>query len=185
MILGAAFLPAAAPAVDEPAVLARFEHAERVAASDLPLVLVKGARAERAVVRRQAVLSSSVRLTAPAGAAAPAPLTCRWSFRTTLVSQVCFSSMTGLFACTEAAGTELASRAEGELALDGAPPSPACDDDHPAVAKARREVTAALAASAEADFAADLETRIRPLFRAAGVREGAGPAPSAAPSRRR
>ena len=179
-------LAAPPAAISEPAVLARLDQSERVVASDLPLVLVKGTRAERALVRRQVLLSSSVRLTAPSGAPLPVPLTCRWSFRTQLVSQVCFSSMTGLFACTEPAGLDLAPKADGELALDGAVPSPSCDGDHPAVAKARAAVVAALSATAQAALAADLDTRIRPLFKAAGVSEMTEPtsATSAAPRRR-
>src|SRR5688572_14415814 len=99
------------PPAAEVMVVSRRDGSELVATHDLPLVLVKGARREEALVRRAVFITSAVTVTRPA---AGGPESYRWSYAGFLQRQVCFTSITGLFSCTEAQVEPLPEKAQGE-----------------------------------------------------------------------
>jgi hypothetical protein len=150
------------PPAAEVVVVSRRDDSEVVAAQDLPLVLVKGTRREDALVRRAVFVSASLTVTRAAAEGA-APDRYRWTYRSFLQRQVCFTSMTGLFACTEPQVEKLPEVAEGDAALM---PDPA---SFPLADAARATLVSGLKARATAVFAADRRAAIDPIFKASGV----------------
>ncbi|WP_374468370.1 hypothetical protein [Phenylobacterium sp.] len=159
-MMASADIPPEPPGV---VVIRRQEVSEVVAASDLPRRLVKGPQAEQALIRQALFVSGAVRVTRPA-ADPEAPLAYAWSFQGFVQRQVCFTSITGLFACSEPQVEKLPDAAEGDAPLGpGEPPA------FPLAEAAKAQLAAALKARAPAVFDADRRARIEPLFRAAGV----------------
>lgn len=169
----AADTPPPAPAADV-VVVSRRDSSEMVATQDLPLVLVKGPRREEALVRRAVFVTASLRVTRPAADGA-APDRYRWAYRGFLQRQVCFTSMTGLFSCTEPQVEGLPDVAEGDAPISPDPES------FPLADAARGTLTAGLRARAQAVFAADRRAVIDPIFKASGV---TAQAPGATPPRK-
>jgi hypothetical protein len=172
----------APPPVSDDVVLSRSEHTRSVAAADLPLVLLKATRAERAMVRRQVFLSSSVRLTRSVSSPESAP-SCHWTHKVYFQRQVCFNSMTGMFSCTEPELLPLPQAADGQVQLEPGADPKSCDENYAPAVQAADKLGADLAAGAEALFGADQRDKIDPLLAAAGVKVGAEPSPT--PARRR
>jgi hypothetical protein len=163
--------PAAKPAPDF-LVLSRNDHSDTVSTSDLPLVLAKAGREEKVLVRRAVFVASSVQLTTPIMQAADETVvqTCRWTYQTFLQRQVCFTSMVGLFSCTEPEVVALPDGAAGQSQLSAAEAANlACGDAYPPAAAARAKLIEPLRARASALFDADERTKSDPIFRAAGV----------------
>ncbi|MET0274984.1 MAG: hypothetical protein ABW360_18510 [Phenylobacterium sp.] len=144
-------------------VISRQEVSEVVAASDQPRRLVKGAQVEQALIRQAVFVSGSVSVSRPAADPA-APLAYAWTYQAFVQRQVCFTSITGLFACSGPEVEKLPEAAKGE-----APLGPDDPPTFPLAEAARIALTAGLKARAMAVFEADRRARIEPLLRAAGV----------------
>jgi hypothetical protein len=142
--------------------MSRRDGSEVVASQDLPLVLVKATQREEALVRRAVFITTSVMVTRPTGDGAAADRY-RWTYRTFLQRQVCFTSMTGLFSCTEPQAQALSEMAEGDAPLGDDPQS------FPAADEARGKLVEALKARAGALFAADRRANIDPVWKSSGV----------------
>ena len=168
--MSAADVPPAPPAT-EVVIVSRRDGSEVVAAQDLPLVLVKATRREEALVRRAVFITTSVTVTRPLGEGA-APDRYRWTYRAFLQRQVCLTSMTGLFACTEPQAQALAETSQGEAPLETDPQS------FPAASGAQAKLVETLKARAEALFTADRRANIDPIFKASGVVVQAAGAPA-------
>lgn len=173
---------AAAPA-EELRVVSRRDGSEIVASRDAPLVLIKGAKREEALLRQAVFITVSVSVVRPAGEADATNDRYQWSYKSFLQRQVCFTSMTGLFACAAAEVEELPDVAEGAAPL-------VVEESFPVAEAARVDLTIALKARAQALFESDQKIHIVPLFRAGGVtaaeatssaRTGSGSTPSPRP----
>ncbi|MFN3513600.1 MAG: hypothetical protein ACK41C_11170 [Phenylobacterium sp.] len=149
------------PPPSEPVVLSRREQAEIVAGRDVALVLTKGVRREDALLRQAAFISGATLVLRPQDSPDGSDL-CRWRYETFVQRQVCFVSMTGLFACTVAEVEKLADTAEGEAPLR---PDGAC----PAAVAAEAGIAAGLRSRAPILFDADRRTHLDPLLRATGA----------------
>lgn len=144
-------------------VLSRQDISEVVAASDQPRRLAKGAQAEDALIRQAMFVSGAVSVTRPA-ADPEGPQAYAWTYQAFVQRQVCFSSITGLFACSEPQVEKLPELARGEAPLaPGEPPA------FPLAEAAKSELMSGLKTRAAAVFDADRRARIEPLLRAAGV----------------
>jgi hypothetical protein len=150
------------PPAAEVVVVSRRDNSEVVASQDLPLVLAKGARREEALVRRAVFVTASLTVTRAATDGA-APDRYRWTYRSFLQRQVCFTSMTGLFSCTEPEVEKLPDVAEGDAPISPDPQS------FPLADAARATLVSGLKARAPAVFAADRRATIDPVFKASGV----------------
>lgn len=144
-------------------VVSRREGTEVVATSDTPLVLTKGAQREQALVRQAVFITTSLSLVRPTGET-PALDSWRWAHQAFVQRQVCFSSITGLFACTEASVQPLPEAEKGEAQV-----SPAEPDAAPESEAAKRRLAEALKPRTTALFAADRRQHVEPLLKAAGV----------------
>lgn len=174
--------PAKPPA--EFLVLSRDDGSEIVTSLDLPLVLVKGGRSEDVLVRRALFITASVTVVRPAAAQDAASDSYRWRYEAFLQRQICFTSMTGLFACTLAQVESLPDKATGE-----APLPTAGAGTFPEAAAAKLRLTEGLRVRAGALFDADRRANVDPVFKAAGAvvpkaapRRSAGPPAKAAPA---
>jgi hypothetical protein len=166
------------PAAADVLVVSRRDASEVVSVQDLPLVLTKGPQREQALVRRAIFVTAAVAVVRPQGAEGPAADRYRWTYQPFLQRQVCFTSMTGLFACSAAEVDPLADAERGEAPVD-----PANPESTPLAEAARARLSAALKLRAEALFDADRRANIDPRFRASGVtalKPGATPTPPAA-----
>jgi hypothetical protein len=134
---------------------------EIVTSRDLPLTLTKAGRREDAYLRHALFVNASLTVVRPAQAEDPASDRYRWSYKAYLQRQVCFSSITGLFACTAPEVETLPEQETGEVSAG--PEAPPMAD------AARTRIVAALKARATAMFDADRKSYTDPLFRAAGV----------------
>ena len=162
--------PPATPPAPDVVVLSRVDHSQTLTLSDLPLILTKAGRVERALVRRAVYISSSVSLTRPAARPVDGPQSCEWTHQSFLQRQVCFSSMTGLFACTEPDVLTLPDAADGEMRIsDADAKAGVCADAFPASATARAQLADTLKARAGALFEDDQRTKVEPILKAAGV----------------
>ena len=150
---------AAAPA--DVVVLSRDDGSEIVTSLDLPVVLVKAGRSEDVLLRRALFITTSITVVRPAAALDAASDSYRWRYEAFLQRQVCFTSMTGLFACTLAQAEALPDKATGEARLPAA-------GFHEAEA-ARRKLTDGLQVRAGALFEADRRANVDPIFKAAGA----------------
>jgi hypothetical protein len=171
-----------APAAADYVVVSRIDNTQTVEASDLPLVLTKAGREEHAVVRRLIFIIATLRLTEPAAApaadtpasnspaadAAPAQ-TCRWSYKSFLQRQVCFTSMTGLSGCTQPEVVSLPDEASGDAPLSQGPQTGVCNDIFRPAVNARIKLSSSLLSRSKDLFAADQRTKVAPLFKASGV----------------
>lgn len=161
--------PPAVPVAQE-VVLARREASEVVAAQDLPLTLGKAGRREEALVRRALFVTASVTLVRPIVPApdTPPPASYRWTHQAYLQRQVCFTSITGLFACTAPTVEPLPDKAAG------AAPAGETEDSYPLADADQRRLADQLRQRSAAVFTADRRANIDPLFRAAAVAVTAG-----------
>lgn len=160
--------PAVAQPAPEAIVVRRSESTRIVASSDQPVVLTKGAQREQAMVRQAIFVTSQVSVTRPA-AADPATEglvteSYRWTHQAFLQRQVCFSSISGLFACTEPVVQVLPDAERGEA------PAPLAEPDTaPLSEAAHRRLADALKPRATALFDTDRRRHVDPVFKAAGV----------------
>jgi hypothetical protein len=168
--------PAVAAPAPEPLVVSRRDGTEVVASRDVALVLTKRARREDALLRQAVFITASLTVVRQPASAAAAGDRYRWSYKAFLQRQVCATSMTGLFACTEPEVEKLPEGAEGEAPVETA-------EAYPLAEAARVDLTSTLKARAVMLFETDRRTHIGPLFRAAGVT--AASAPSSATSAKR
>jgi hypothetical protein len=152
-------------AVADFVVVARDIRNEVVTSADQPLPLVKAGRGEEALLRQAVFVTATTTITRPT---TPGPDTYRWTYESFLQRQVCFTSMTGLFACTAAEVAPLPDRVSGEVL---APPPPA--EGQPLVVQAAEaahlKLFEGLRVKAAALFEDDRRARVDPVFRAAGV----------------
>ena len=155
--------PPPAPPAAEFVVISRRESSEVVASLDTPLVLTKASQRELAFVRQAIFVNTSLSLTRPVGDA-PALDSWRWAHQAFLQRQVCFSSITGLFACAEASVQPLANAEKGE-----APVSPVDPEAAPESDAARKRLADGLKPRATALFDADRKQHVDPMLKAAGV----------------
>jgi len=146
----------------EPVVVSRKEGTEIVAAQDMALTLTKAARREDALVRRAIFITTSMKVTRPAEAQDAARDSYAWTYKAFLQRQVCFSSITGLFACTTPELETLPETDEGSAPLTA-------PDVFPQAEAARKRLTETLRARSAAVFEADRKAHADPLFKAAGV----------------
>jgi hypothetical protein len=155
------------PAVVQPApeavVVRRSESTRIVASSDQPFVLTKGPQREQAMVRQAIFITSSLSVVRPATAGLVTE-SYRWTHQAFLQRQVCFSSMSGLFACTEPTVQTLPDVERGEAPVPLAEP-----DTAPLSEAARQRLADALKPRANALFDADRRRHVEPVFKAAGV----------------
>lgn len=148
--------PPPAPPAAEFVVISRRESSEVVASLDTPL-------RELAFVRQAIFVTTSLSLTRPVGDA-PALDSWRWAHQAFLQRQVCFSSITGLFACAEASVQPLANAEKGE-----APVSPVDPEAAPESDAARKWLADGLKPEATALFDSDRRQHVEPMLKAAGV----------------
>ncbi len=164
----AAVASAAAPVPKPPdvVVVSRDTRSDILASVDTPLPLIKAGRTEDAM--RQAVfLTSALTVVRPA-AGAPGEETLRWSLTPYLQRQLCFTSITGQFACAAAETEELAGKAEGEAPFVE-PPQRAPVAPDPLAETARNNASAALRGRADGLFDDDRRLKLDPMIKAAGV----------------
>lgn len=160
-MLSADVPPVAAPAAQE-VVLARRDGNEVVATQDLPLVLVKAGRREDALVRQALFIAASVTL-ASQPTMSPPVVSYRWTHQAYLQRQVCFTSISGLFSCTDAQAEPLSDKASGVApAGDALDAFPLADADLKRLTDQLRQRSATV-------FRADRRANIDPVFKAAGV----------------
>lgn len=153
-----------------------------VTALDLPLVLVRGGQREEALLRRAVFMTTEVTVVRPVGETTAAKDRYRWRFRGFLQRQTCFSSMTGLFACTAGETVPLREQEAGEAPVD-----PAAPGAFPLAEAAKARVTAELKVRATGIFETDKRTHFDVLMRSAGVAASPPrpPAPRRPPAKRR
>ncbi|PZQ62550.1 MAG: hypothetical protein DI570_10280 [Phenylobacterium zucineum] len=157
----------APPAAPEMVTVARREATEVIAASDLPLVLTKAGQREQALVRRAIFVTSAVTVSRPAGAAEGDGDRYGWTHQAYVQRQMCFTSITGLFACAGAEVEALPDVERGEAPVRSA-------DDFPLAEAARRRLAEGLKVRAGSLFDADRKTKVQPALKAAGVVTAAG-----------
>lgn len=150
----------APPAPPPDIVVSRREATEVVASRDRPLVLTKATRREDALVRQALFVTASLSVVRPAQAQDQAADRARWAYKGFVQRQVCFTSISGLFACTAAEVEALPDVEAGEAPAAGA---------EPLAQAAQARLTAGLKARAQALFDADQRTHADPMFRSAGV----------------
>ena len=158
--------PAAVQPAPEAIVVRRSESTRIVASSDLPFVLTKGAQREQAMVRQAIFVTSQISVTRPATESPGGLVTesYRWTHQAFLQRQVCFSSISGLFACTDPVVQPLPDAERGEA------PAPLAEPDTtPLSEAAHRRLTDALKPRAAALFDTDRRRHVDPVFKAAGV----------------
>jgi hypothetical protein len=180
-------------------VVSRIDNTQTVEAADLPLVLTKAGREEHAVVRRLIFIIATLRLTEAAApvlevpvsdaratdaqvADAPPEQTCRWSYKSFLQRQICFTSMTGLSSCTQPEVTGLPDEANGDAPLSQGPQTGVCNDIFRPAVNARIKLSSSLLSRSKELFAADQRSKVAPLFKASGVTARPEAAPVAAPA---
>lgn len=151
------------PPAAEVIVVSRSEATRIVASSDLPFVLTKGPQREQAMVRQAIFITSSLAVTRPA-AEGVATESYRWTHQAFLQRQVCFSSISGLFACTEPIVQALPDAEKGEAPVPLAQP-----DTAPQSEAARQRLSDTLKPRASALFESDRRRHVEPVFKAAGV----------------
>jgi len=155
------------PAVVQPApeaiVVSRRESTKIVASSDQPFVLTKGPQREQAMVRQAIFITSSLSVTRPATEGLVTE-SYRWTHQAFLQRQVCFSSISGLFACTEPVVQTLPDAERGDAPVPLTEP-----DAAPLSEAAHRRLADNLKPRATALFEADRRRHVEPVFKAAGV----------------
>ncbi len=173
---------AAQPAPPGLLVVSREARSDVVASRDTPLLLVKAAKTENALLRQAIFLTSTLTTLRPAEGQGGDIL--RWRYQPHVLRQVCFTSITGQFSCAAGVSEELTDESSGE-----APAPPELGPDAPAMETgaeaARLAITAQLTARAPSLFDEDRRLKIDPMFRAAGVtiRSVSGPPATSAAKR--
>jgi len=142
-------------------VVSRDDGSRLVAARDTPMVLVKAGRREDAVLRQAVFVTTSLMVVRPAGAEATAY---RWSYKGFLQRQLCVTSISGLFACSNAEAEPLPDIQNGQAPT-------ASPTEHPLADAALATLNEALKARADELFRVDRATHLDPILKAAGVRE--------------
>jgi hypothetical protein len=155
------------PAVVQPAseavVVRRSESTQIVASSDQSFVLTKGPQREQVMVRQAIFITSQISVTRPPTEGLVNE-TYRWTHQAFLQRQVCFSSISGLFACTEPVVQALPDAERGDA------PAPLTEPDTaPLSEAARKRLADNLKPRATALFDADRRRHVEPVFKAAGV----------------
>ena len=152
-------------------VLSRTDNTQAVEASDQRLLLTKLKREEHALVRRLIFITASLRLTEPAATVgdAPPPQTCHWEYRSFLQRQLCFTSMSGLLACTQPEVTPLPDEAHGQAAAPANAAVGFCNDVFRPALNARVRLAGTLRDRSADLFAADQKAKVDPVFKAAGL----------------
>ena len=151
------------PPAPEVVVIRRSESTQIVAANDQPFVLTKGPQREQAMVRQAIFITSSLSVTRPATEGVVTE-TYRWTHQAFLQRQVCLSSISGLFACTEPVVQALPDVERGDAPVPLTEP-----DTAPLSAAAHRRLADNLKPRASALFEADRRRHVEPVFKAAGV----------------
>ncbi len=165
----------------------RFESASQAAARrDTPLVYVKGARTEQALVRHQIFLRTEVEARKPRGAAAGSDIECAWAIIAFLQRVPCLESITGELSCSEDWTSRVGQQETGRAQL-AADQQASCSLSYTPVAVAQARLSAAVAQNAPEVFDEDLAKRVRPQLRAAGVtvRAPGAAAPRPGPARKK
>jgi hypothetical protein len=140
-------------------------HFVTAAARDTPLVLTRAHRMENAVVRHQVYIESTVEVRAPDNASAE----CVWTLSSHLQRQICFTSMTGLFACADIALADQADSQNGHSQLTSSDDVTACGLANLALVDAENKLSQVLGATSQARFDADLKLKVTPMLVRAGA----------------
>lgn len=154
-------------AVPEFIVVSRDARNTVITSADRPMPLIKAGRTEDALLRQALFVTATTSITRPPTQDSQ-PDQYRWSYQAFLQRQLCFTSMTGQFACTVAEVTTLPDAIQGQAPLPPPPPEgqsltvPAAD-----VAQARLDEM--LRSKATAIFDEDRQVKVEPMLRAAGV----------------
>jgi hypothetical protein len=149
------------PAPPAEIVVSQSAATEIVTSRDLPLTLTKAGRREDAFLRQAVFVNLSLSVVRPPQAQDAAADRFRWAYKSYLQRQVCFSSITGLFACTAAEVETLPDQEAGE--------APVGAEAQLLAEAAKARITAGLKARTTALFDADRRSHADPMFRAAGV----------------
>jgi hypothetical protein len=157
---------ATTPAVPQPPTLQRLAP---VAQKARPLVLTKAGRTENAVIRYQMFL----RTVAKPGAVPATPesvtvsaIPCAWSVDSYLQREICFYSMTGLFACADEVTTVMRATDTGQTDL---PVGTVCEVMAKPVMEAEERVIAALDRTKDQVFNEDYDLIVKPQLAKGGV----------------
>ncbi len=140
-------------------------HFVTAATRDTPLVLTKAGRVENALVRSQLYINSQVQVLAPENA----PAECVWTLSSHLQRQICFTSMTGLFGCTDPAIANQADNQTGRSQIASSEDVAGCGLANPAVIDAEHRLSQVLGTASAARFDADLKLNVTPMFVRAGA----------------
>lgn len=164
-----ASVPASKPA--DVVVVSRDTGSDVLASRDTPLPLIRGRRTEDALLRQTLFLTRALTVVRPAAGTGEEVL--RWTYEPYLQRQLCFTSMTGVFACAAAEVEELTGTAAGETPLPAAPeqvtPSQAAEGPPTQAQAVRAAVAEGLHARADALFDDDRRLKLDPMLKAAGV----------------
>lgn len=182
-MIQAAELPvAAAPAPAGLVVVSRETRSDVVIGKDTPLLLVKAAKTENALLRQAIFLTSTLTVLRPAeGQGGDIQ---RWTYQPHLMRQICFTSITGQFSCAAGVSEDLMDESSGE-----APAPPELGPDAPSIESsaeaARLTLATRLSARAAGLFDEDRRLKIDPMFKAAGVTVRSATSPPTAPAPKR
>jgi hypothetical protein len=148
-------------------VVSRDSRNDVVLSSDTPLLLNKAGRTEDALLRQVVFVTST--LTVVRSTTAPAVETMRWTYEPFLLHQLCFTSMTGQFSCTEAEMTALPDKYSGEAPNTSSSADKTGPQTNAAAEAARAALADALRARQTVLLGQDRRLKIEPMLRAAGV----------------
>jgi hypothetical protein len=148
-------------------VVSRDIRNQLVASADTPLPLIKGARTEDALLRQAIFVTSTLSVTR--SIAPPNLETLRWTYEPFLQHQLCFTSMTGQFACTVAEVTALPDKSSGEAPNTPAPADAAAPPTSAAAEAVHAALVQSLRTRGAALFGDGRRLRLDPMLKAAGV----------------
>jgi hypothetical protein len=140
-------------------------HFVTAATHDTPLILTKAHRVENALVRHQLYISSQIQVLAPENALPE----CVWTLSSHLQRQICFTSMTGQFACADIALADQADSQNGRSQLTSSDDVAACGLANPALVDAESKLSQVLGATSQTRFDADLKFKVTPMLVRAGA----------------
>lgn len=173
---------AAEPAPAGLVVVSREARSDVVVSKDTPLLLVKAAKTENALLRQAIFLTSTLTVLRPAeGQGGDIQ---RWTYQPHLLRQICFTSITGQFSCAAGVSEDLTEASSGEAPAppELGPEAPPIDSSAEA---ARLTLATRLSARAPGLFDEDRRLKINPMFKAAGVTVRSATGPLAAPATKR
>lgn len=157
---------AVAPAAPQPPTLQRLSP---IAQKAKPVLLTKGGRTESAAVRHQIFLRTVAKPgalpTLPPGVTVSA-IPCAWTVEAYLQREICFTSMTGLFACTDTNTIPLMATEAGQADL---PADTACEVFAKPVVAAEERVIVALDRTKAQMFEEDYMLVVKPQLVRGGV----------------